>query len=264
MNRRLFLGQSALLVGGALLIPSTFAQIQTINDAINKSGRQRMLSQRLAKAYLQIGQGIDVDRSRKIFDYSMTQFEKQLDELSLFAPTKENKQVFDEMDKIWRSYKDVLTSGTPNAKSAKAVLADSEETLSLAQNATVQLEKISGTTSGKLVNISGRQRMLSQRMAKFYQALRWNVASTDAMDKLDAARKDFEKGLATLMANPSNTTNIKDGLSLAKQQWFFFDYALKEFGEGNNKQQFATNVATTSERILEVMDSVTGMYQQLS
>ena len=38
--------------------------------------------------------------------------------------------------------------------------------LKLAQQGTVQLEKYSGTTAGKLINVAGRQRMLSQRIAK--------------------------------------------------------------------------------------------------
>jgi nitrate/nitrite-specific signal transduction histidine kinase len=72
MNRRNFLVQTSTLTVGALLVPSAFAQIQSMNEAINKSGRQRMLSQRMAKAYLQIGQGIAVERSRKILALSIT------------------------------------------------------------------------------------------------------------------------------------------------------------------------------------------------
>ena len=34
------------------------AQVTDINSAINKAGRERMLSQRMAKAYFQLGQGI--------------------------------------------------------------------------------------------------------------------------------------------------------------------------------------------------------------
>ena len=36
------------------------AQISDLNSAINKAGRQRMLSQRMAKAYFQLGQQVDV------------------------------------------------------------------------------------------------------------------------------------------------------------------------------------------------------------
>ena len=41
------------------------AQVSGVNDAINKAGRQRMLSQRMAKAWLAIGMGIDVARAKR-------------------------------------------------------------------------------------------------------------------------------------------------------------------------------------------------------
>ena len=66
MTRRHFL-QASLLAAPALLLSvqtrAADTRIAHINDAINKSGRQRMLSQRLAKGYLQIGQAIDMPRS---------------------------------------------------------------------------------------------------------------------------------------------------------------------------------------------------------
>lgn len=71
MNRRQFLGKACLLAGSASLFSSALAQAMTINEAmneaINKSGRQRMLSQRMAKAYLQIGQAVNVEQSKKFW-----------------------------------------------------------------------------------------------------------------------------------------------------------------------------------------------------
>ena len=48
MNRRQFLLRSSVLTMGITLLSVAWAQIQGLNEAINKSGRQRMLSQRLA------------------------------------------------------------------------------------------------------------------------------------------------------------------------------------------------------------------------
>ena len=70
------LGFFLLLTGNVAL-----AQISDLNSAINKAGRQRMLSQRMAKAYFQIGQQIEVDRSKKVLDSSMAVFDRQLVEL---------------------------------------------------------------------------------------------------------------------------------------------------------------------------------------
>ncbi len=96
------------------------------------------------------------------------------------------------------------------------------------------------------INQSGRQRMLSQRMAKFYQVINWNVAPPEAAAALNAA--------------PNNTAAIRRGLELAGQQWLFFDNALRNPAGPAAVPQQATNVATTSERILEVMDGITAQY----
>jgi hypothetical protein len=265
MNRRKFMMAGVAAAGSMLTMGNPFAQVININDAINKSGRQRMLSQRLAKCYFQIGQSIDTERSKMILDSSLALFDRQLVELKVFAPTQDNKAVLGNLEKAWLGYKDVLVGRTPNKEDAKSILAINEDVLAMAQASTVQLEKFSGTSVGKLVNIAGRERMLSQRLAKFYQAVNWGVASPDAMDKMLATRKEFVDALNVLASSPNNTKDILEEIELGKAQWVFFDNALNNsISKSGNKKVLATNVATTSERILEVMDKVTGLYAKLA
>lgn len=256
------------LWGGVLAVFLTLvgfnaqAQIKDVNSAINKAGRERMLSQRIAKAYFQLGQQVDAERSRKILDASVAQFDKQLVELKAYAPTPEIKETYLKLEHIWIGYKDILLGVAPTLDSGKKVLALSEDVLALANQGTVQLEKHSGTTSGRLVNISGRQRMLSQRMAKFYQAVAWGVQDDKSMAALDKARKEFVEALAELGAAPANTPQIKESLELVKQQWFFFENALTQKSGADKRPQLA--VATTSERILEEMENVVSQYEKLA
>ena len=267
MNRRHFLQASLATSASLLVFPTAYADgpITHINDAINKSGRQRMLSQRMAKSYLQIGQSIDLPRSKKIFSASIALFERQLLELEAFAPTPENKATLADLRKTWALYKTVLVGNAPNRQDAKIIMVVNEQVLALAHASTVQLEKTSGSAAARLVNISGRQRMLSQRMAKFYQAINWGVASSDGLINLAKARDEFLLGMTELSTSPKNTPAISAEMTLAQQQWFFFDQALKSSADSMEaKVRFATNVATTSERILETMDKITGMYEQLS
>jgi hypothetical protein len=265
MNRRAFLRSSLAATGMMLGAPLAEAQIGNFNAAINESGRQRMLSQRLAKAYLQIGQGIDTARSKRVMQESMALFDSQLSELRAFAPSPDNKAVLADMDKSWRGFKSVLTARTPNRRDARSVMSLSDEVLALAQSATVQLEKMSGSASARLVNLAGRQRMLSQRMAKFYQALNWGAAPPGAVTSLGKARDEFVLALAELAASPKNTAAITQQIELARLQWYFFDQALiVKPADSEDVRRFAENVATTSERILEVMDTLTGLYQQLA
>lgn len=241
--------------------PEAMAQISDINSAINKAGRQRMLSQRIAKAYFQIGQKIDVDRSKKVLDVSVALFDRQLVELKGFAPTPEIRETYLKLEKSWLAYKDILLGAPSSPDNGRKVLALSEEVLLLANQGTEQLEKRSGTTAGRLLNLSGRQRMLSQRMAKYYQAMAWGVGDANSSAGLGKARREFADAQTELLASPVNTPQLKDALGLVGQQWFFFENALGQKSGADNRPQ--TAVATTSERILEEMESVVTLYERL-
>lgn len=265
MKRREFVIGALLAGAGSVTATYSIAQVVNLNDAINKAGRQRMLSQRLAKSYLQIGESIDVERSATILDNSLALFDRQLVELKAFAPTTENRAVLGDLERVWLKYKELLVGRAPNRQDAVRILAMSDEVLALAHTATLQLEKASPTATGRLVNLSGRQRMLSQRMAKLYQAINWSVAPADARAKLADARKEFIAAMNVLGSVPNNTLAIRSELELAQQQWLFFDNALAtSMDVGAMKRQLATNVATTSERILQTMDRITGLYEKLA
>ena len=60
---------------------------------------------------------------------------------------------------------------------------------------------------------------------------------------------------------PANTPGIREHLELVRQQWFFFENALAQKSGPDKRPQ--TAVATTSERILEEMESVVALYERL-
>lgn len=261
MNRRDILKAALVCSAGWSFAAPSFAQILNLNDAINKAGRQRMLSQRMAKAYLQIGMSVDLEQSKKILDTSLSLFDRQLIELKNFSTTADIKTAVMNIDKTWIAYKDLLLGKAPNLVDAKQILRISDVLLEMTDNVTQQLEKHANSKAGKLVNISGRQRMLSQRMAKMYQAIQWEVAAADTANALEAARKEFNSNMRLLEANADNTKAIQNELKFAQQQWAFFDHAIRQAPDSRMRQQYATTVATTSERILQQMDIVTGLYQ---
>jgi len=264
-RRQFLLGMTG--IGVAALLPAGVAAaagITDIGDAINKAGRQRMLSQRMAKAYCQIGLGVLPERSQKILSLSQQRFSDQLAELKAYAPTADIKESYADLDKLWQQYNKLL-SGKPNLTNAGLIANLNEDVLRTAHLATTQLELHAASNVGRLINVAGRQRMLSQRMAKFYMFRQWGIKSATLDQEAQLARREFISALDALSKAQENDKAIKNELELARMQWLFFDEALKQQDVGGKEMMtYATNVATTSERLLEVMDRITGDYARIS
>jgi hypothetical protein len=223
-----------------------------------------MLSQRMAKAYLAVGQRVVAHRGQEILGASMTLFDRQLAELTAFAPTAEIRATYSQLATAWGDYKTLLVDQAPARERAPALIDMDGKVLALANKGTLQLEQLSGKPVGKLVNIAGRQRMLSQRIAKFYLAQEWGASVPNAQSELDKARAEFVAALDVLASAPEATGQIRQEIELARNQWVFYEAALAQHGAGAAASERSTNVFLSSENILSVMDKVTGMYARLT
>lgn len=264
ITRRQWLTWGAgLLAALVVQVKPAIAAITTLNEAINKAGRMRMLSQRMAKAYCQLGLSVLPSQSQRILDASMKLFQEHLAELKAYAPSADIQSTYAELEGIWRRYRQLL-AGTPGLENARLIAQVNEEVLRVAHLGTTQLELLSTSSLGRLVNIAGRQRMLSQRLAKFYMFRQWRIGNAAMDSEAQLAKREFLSAMDALERAPENTEQIKRELEMARMQWVFFDQALRQEAAGAARPEYAANVATTSERILEVMDRVTNLYARQS
>ncbi len=258
-NRRNFIVSATFLP----FVTLAHADVADLSDAINKAGRERMLCQRMAKSWLAHGMGVETELADRTLAASMALFERQLGELKAFAPQPALREACDRLDAAWRPYRQLLSTAAPDPRHAAQVLADSDRVLALAQDGTVRFTALATRPASRWVNVSGRQRMLSQRLAAVYFGSSWGVETAAAQVEMARASAEFVTAHAMLSAAAEATPAIREQLQLAEVQWTFFDAALRKLRPGVADPEGMRHVFTTSERILEVMDGVTGEFARL-
>jgi nitrate/nitrite-specific signal transduction histidine kinase len=258
IRRRVFL-LSAAAVG-----LSVHSQVADVNDAVNKAGRQRMLSQRISKAYLALVQKVETGSAQQVLDRSVAQFDRQLVELKAFAPAGEVRDTYTRLEASWSEFKGELLGTAPSKAHAGRILQLDAAILALANQGTVQYEKLAGKAVARLVNLAGRQRMLSQRMAKFYLATTLHVDTQAGMAEIAKARAEFVAAQEALRNAPEATARIKEELALADGQWVFFDQGLQKPEVGRQSPKALSEVFVASENLLTVMDRITTLYSGLN
>jgi nitrate/nitrite-specific signal transduction histidine kinase len=228
--------------------------------AINKAGRQRMLSQRLAKAYLMIGQEIQPERGTTIRDESTALFDRQLAELRGFAPSEDVRKALVQLERSWAQYKPAL-GAPPSAKGAREIYDLSEAVQGTAHRLTLAYERAAGRPVDRLVNIAGRQRMLSQRMAKHYLFMTWNVNAHAAQMELGMARAEFSSGMHQLAA-AAHDDAIAAELAVLDREWSAYHAALGARRDAAALRRAAPEIVDLSERVLERTERLVALFEK--
>lgn len=210
LTRKVGTGLVAMLVLVLLAMGEVFLQVrrqETDSAVINEAGRQRMLSQRIANRTLRAVRG-EAESIKELRD-AADLFDRSLKKLrdghatdgSPPAPASVRPQL-DVVNKVWQPIYENVQIVLGMARTGQQVLELSanlgergEDLLSASQGAVTALE--SGGASGAVINVAGRQRMLTQRMAGL--ALQIGQGRLKAVPRLEETSHLFEKSLLAIL-----------------------------------------------------------------
>lgn len=215
-----------------------------------------MLSQRVTKAYAQLLLNVTPDRSQITLQQSVKRFDENLNLLGEFVPNQPIMETLAQLKTEWNPVTALVSQPATEVR-LKELVALTDKVLETAQKLVSLYEAQSRKTSASVINESGRQRMLSQRIAKLYMLTQTSFSNPKISNDLTVLRREFELAHQRLKANALNDEKIKLDLASIDGQWGLFQLAI------DNKPDpvMQRNVAVTSENILDIMQSVTAQYE---
>lgn len=234
--------------------------LQSVVQNIGSAGRLRAQSQRLAKLYLQIGLGLNADAARRHLGNGSTQFDADLADLSRNARNVKTQRTLTRTGELWSEMKAALVVPY-SLENMKRVNYLSDDLMLTAGKLAMQVEDEAETPVGRLLDLSLRQGMLTQRLAKLYLMAQAGDKSRGRLVDVEQARKEFATALNELSSARENSPASREALELAKTQWLFFENEINELGRGESGKPL--HVATASERIMEALEAVSAQFAQV-
>ncbi|HEX6734950.1 MAG TPA: type IV pili methyl-accepting chemotaxis transducer N-terminal domain-containing protein [Azonexus sp.] len=251
---------TVLSLTGAPVQAAPAADLGSIAQDIASAGRLRMQSQRLAKLYQQAAMQLNVAGARRQIVTAGYEVDSELAHLGKYARQADTQRQLLRSAAVWQELRTALAA-EPKPGSGERVNQLADELMLHAGKLAMQIETTGETPVGRLLDLSSRLNMLSQRMARLYLLAHAGDRSQGVLTDLQQARREFASGLHELDTARENTPASREAIALAKNQWIFFELAIGELHQASRADgRAAQHVATSSERIAQVLDEASAQY----
>jgi hypothetical protein len=286
MRSKIFMPAAMFLV----LFAGVVADVMAVTASeyaviINLAGRQRMLTQKMSKEMLLIAKGVDVEANRTalkatagLFDTTLNGLIKGNDELGL--PPTEGGTTLGQLGKVqalWAEFNEIVTAVVNGGEVPLEKMATLNLPLLKNMNTAVRLyekeaQKVTGRSAGVVINLSGKQRMLTQKMSKemLLVALNYKVEENKAnlrgtVSLFDRTLKGLRDGDADLGLPPTTDAGIVAQLDKVASIWQQFKPVVDRAGDVNEAEVSSDDLQQMVQLnlpLLKEMNAAVKMYEQ--
>jgi hypothetical protein len=253
-------------------------------NIINLAGKQRMLTQKMSKEILLIAWNIDVDKNVEELKKSAATFEHTLKGLiegdkilELPAASDHIVEHISHVKPLWSDFKSVVNDTVSSGQTSESIIKKvSDLNLPLLDVCDevvmvyeVEAEQVTGG-GANVINLTGKQRMLTQKMAKEFLLITLNVNPYENKLRLKRTTYLFERTLNGLIKGDKylrlqRTTNrdILKQLSRVQALWKDFKEPIDTaLSTGKWSQDSIRKVADLNMPLLKEMNKAVNMYEE--
>ena len=221
-------------------------------EAVNRAGQLRMLSQRIVKFYALACTGVSTPETQGLFADTVAQVSADLAILDRTLSKATFGDLVAAVLDAWVKLQAMLKP-PPAAARLQAVDRLAEQVLDHAETLTANLEVAAFATALHAINVAGRQRMLTQRLAK--EMLIHTLAPAQPGDPATTTLAEFNSGLHYLDTLPLTNAEITRELAATHLAWQDFQRCLAT-------PAACAAVAMSSEVLLGHFDRLTDMIER--
>ena len=234
-------------------------------EAVNRAGQLRMLSQRLVKLYVLRLADVQSRQQQALLDDSVQRVDANLAWLAKGLSQPGFGDLLAALGATWQSLKPAL-KGKPVAAQVPQVDALAGRLLQDAERLTASLQSAGSVASLQVLNVAGRQRMLSQRFAQMalMDLLGVEDGTADRSAAMTTVQHDFERALAYLNGLPLATPDIRAALDQAATGWQQMLAATPQDRRPAGRDRLARleTVAHASEGLLTQFENLSTHYER--
>lgn len=237
---------------------------------INIAGKQRMLSQKMSKEVFFIvhrhtNDFRELNTAVNLFENSLKDLLYGNDAKGIYAPQNERiKTKLEEVMSLWLPFREeveALKMGIEEVRPDMEVLTPRIEKLLVLSDNVVQ-RMVGANLSNIHIDLSGRQRMLSQRMGLYVNRY---LRTANAQDLLvfEDAKALYNKTIKSFLDDPAVKSSpevyaiVKETNAYWEEYILYLDHIIKEEGEINKHMAF---VYEKNVQLLNAMDEAVWLY----